>query len=268
MPNRKFIIDSLRNEDCHLTMRKIPPAFVDLIVTSPPYNTGSNYNDDYHKEVGSIRTLGSKYGAYHDNMPNDEYLRWLTNVILCMDRILKKDGAILLNMSYSTRNTSTMWLLLSRIIEGTPFTIADCIIWRKPHCFPNVMNHNRLTRINEFVFIICRKYELSTFYCNKVRHYTIASNGSKRYKGIFNEIHADNNDGSCPYNKATFSTELVKKLLCIYAKDKAIVYDPFMGTGTTAVACIEYGASFIGSEIDRKQVEYSIKRIEKCHRKK
>ena len=51
------------------------------------------------------------------------------------------------------------------------------------------------------------------------------------------------------------------KLLKIYTKEDDIVYDPFMGTGTTGVACNRIKRNFIGSEISEQQVEYSKERI-------
>ena len=80
---------------------------------------------------------------------------------------------------------------------------------------------------------------------------------------MFNYIEAKNNDGSCPYNKATYSSDLCKKLLNIYCPKSGLVYDPFIGTGTTAVACKELGFSCMGSEISENQVKFSIERIEK-----
>ena len=53
------------------------------------------------------------------------------------------------------------------------------------------------------------------FYCNK-NVVSIRKTGQKSYENIFNFIEAKNNDEMCPYNKATFSSELVEKLLKIY----------------------------------------------------
>ena len=68
-------------------------------------------------------------------------------------------------------------------------------------------------------------------------------------------------------NKATFSSDLVYSLLDMYATDESIVYDPFMGTGTTAIGALRYNKEngynlkFIGSEISSQQVEFSNNRI-------
>lgn len=86
----------------------------------------------------------------------------------------------------------------------------------------------------------------------------------RSYENVYNFIEAKNNDGSCPYNKATFSSELCEKLLRLYAPEKGIVYDSFIGTGTTAIACKKLGLKYIGSEISKKQVEWAEERLLKC----
>ena len=83
---------------------------------------------------------------------------------------------------------------------------------------------------------------------------------SHNFPNLF--IEAKNNDGSCPYNKATFSSELCEKLLSLYGRANGWVYDPFMGTGTTAVACKKMGLNCIGSEISENQCEWAKNRIE------
>ena len=78
---------------------------------------------------------------------------------------------------------------------------------------------------------------------------------------MYNYIEAANNDGANKLNKATFSTELVLKLLNMYATKDSVVYDSFMGTGTTAVACKKYGCKCIGSELSEAQYEYTLERL-------
>ena len=89
------------------------------------------------------------------------------------------------------------------------------------------------------------------------------SSGQAMYENITNFIEAKNNDGSCPLNKATYSSELCEKLLKMYAPENATVYDPFMGSGTTAVACYRMGLNCFGSELSKAQVEYSQDRLNK-----
>ena len=87
--------------------------------------------------------------------------------------------------------------------------------------------------------------------------------GQKYYEATYNFVEARNNDGKCPYNQATYSTELCEKLLNIYCKDGWVVFDPFIGSGTTAAACIKSGRDihYIGSEISENQVKFAEERI-------
>ena len=101
-----------------------------------------------------------------------------------------------------------------------------------------------------------------------------AKTGQSYYDVQYNFIEATNNDGKCSLNQATFSSELVMQLLSMYCNSEAkrIVYDPFMGTGTTAVGCIKYDdgenkIEFLGSEISKEQCDYAMERIEDAKRK-
>ena len=141
--------------------------------------------------------------------------------------------------------------------------IAEMITWKKKSALPNNVSHNKLTRIIEPVFVICRKNEYKTYNANK-QVKSISTTGQKYYENIYNFIEAANNDRSCNLNKATYSSDLCVQLLEIYSKKDAIVYDPFMGTGTTAIACEKYGNEnmmCIGSELSEAQVEYSKNRL-------
>ena len=254
----------IRNEDCFLTMKAMPT--VDIVLTSPPYNT--------NKKAGKSRTIGNtkvadthyqyvRYDSFVDDFTTEEYTDFTRRLFLGFDSVLKPNGCVLYNISYGAENTDGMFRAVNAVICDTPFTIADVIVWKKSNAFPNSTSANRLTRIWEFVFVFCRKSEMKTFYMNKqVKSYR--KTGQKAYENITNLIEAKNNDGACPLNKATYSSELCEKLLSLYAKDGAVVYDPFMGSGTTAVACMRMSLSCIGSELSKAQCEYAEERIEKA----
>lgn len=183
--------------------------------------------------------------------------------------MLERNGVVLWNASYGSDSTVTtqgiglLWLSVADIIRNSPFTVADRIIWKKSSALPNNMSPNKLTRIVEDIFVFVRKSEYKTFAANKEVS-SIRSNGQTCYKNYFNFIEARNNDGTCPYNKATYSSDMCLRLFDIYAKDGMTVYDPFMGSGTTAVACVRHGKlSYIGSEISENQVRFAEERISK-----
>ena len=252
------------NEDCFKTMESVPIGQFDIILTSPFYNT--------NKKAGKTRTLTNtsvkegqydyvRYDTHIDSMTNDEYCDFTERLFLEFDRVLNLNGVVLYNICYGAENTEGMFRAINTVITKTPFTIADVIVWKKSNALPNSCSPNRLTRIWEFVFVFCRREELKTFNCNKVVK-SYRKTGQAMYENVFNYIEAKNNDGSCPYNKATFSTDLVKQLLNRYAVgDKVTVYDPFMGSGTTAVACQELGLDCYGSEISENQCMWAEKRL-------
>ena len=195
-----------------------------------------------------------------DQKTNKQYLEWIVNVFNQIDRILKHDGVVLWNVSYGNENADVMFTTISSIIENTQFCCADVISWHKSSALPNNTSSNKLTRICEFVFVFARKSEYKTFKTNK-QVKSISRTGQKYYENMFNFIKAKNNDGTCPFNKATYSSELCEKLLSMYAPENANVYDPFIGTGTTAVACERMGLNCIGSEISANQVLFSLNRM-------
>ena len=254
----------IRNEDCLVTMQNLPPKSVDVILTSPFYNT--------NKKAGKNRTLKNttvsegqydyvRYDTHVDNMTDEEYCDFTVMLFEGFDRVLVNDGSIIYNICYGAENTAGMFMAVNAILTRTNFTLADVIVWKKSNAMPNSTSPNRLTRIWEFVFVFCRKDELKTFRCNK-KITSYRKTGQKAYENVFNFIEAKNNDESCPFNKATFSTDLCKQLLYRYGVGENItVYDPFMGSGTTAVACQQLGFNCIGSEISKNQVNWTIERL-------
>jgi len=240
------------NEDCLETIKKMEPNSVHCVLTSPPYNMT--------KRKGGYADKQNRYDEYQDWKTEEEYNQWTVNIFQELDKVLIEDGVILYNFSYSIENPSLPYTMVASIISQTNFTVADTIVWKKPNSIPHPASYNRLNRIVEFVFVIVRKKEIKSFNCNK-KIVKTSPKGQNYYEIVDNFIVAKNNDESTEVNKATYSTELCVKLLNIYTKEYDIIYDPFMGTGTTGVACKLIGRNFIGSEISETQVEHSYKRI-------
>ena len=243
------------NEDCLTTMsNKIDEKSINIILTSPPYNMT--------KRKGGYADKQPRYDVYVDWKDEQDYIDWTTNIFKSFDNILKENGVILYNFSYSTENPALPYKVICAIMGETNFTLADTIVWKKSNSIPHPASYNRLNRCYEFVYVICRQKELSTFQCNK-KIVKVSPKNQKYYEIVDNIIFAKNNDGSNTLNKATYSSELCDQLLKIYASENEIVYDPFIGTGTTAISCINNNLKYIGSEISKDQVEFSNERINK-----
>lgn len=241
------------NEDCRITMKKLieDDVKVDNIITSPFYNTGKSSSAiDHH----------NRYDVHMDNLSDEEYIQFTISIFNLFDKILKPNGSILYNMSYGSKNSHLLWLVIADVIKNTNFTIIEDVIWKKKSAMPNT-SPNKLTRIVEHIFVFVRKSEQKTFKSNKKFKTRTKNNGQKIYENIYNFIEAKNNDGANKLNKATFSTDLILKLLNIYVPKKSLIYDPFMGTGTTLNACKIYGCDCIGSEISKAQCDYAYNRL-------
>ena len=174
MNNIKFF-----NEDCFATMNTMVEfdEKVDIILTSPPYNTGRPSTSERSRNNNEGR-----YDVHLDTMTQNDYCQWCIDLFNNFNKVLNENGVILWNVSYgsdgtvNTESVGLMWLAIADIIRNTPFTVADRIIWKKNSALPNNVSKNKLTRIVEDVFVFCRKDEYKTFNANK----EVSSVGKKR----------------------------------------------------------------------------------------
>jgi len=253
----------LRNVDCMKLLED--DINFDLVITSHPYNTGKRkeyYSSTKLSDGKRIYKKEKRYDEYKDTKTESEYIDWTINLLNKVESKLNKNGVIAYNISYGNETPNTLWLLLGEIIKKTDFMIADFISWKKKTALPNTTSKNKMTRIVEPIFVFCRKSENLTFMSNKSVK-SVSNKGQSFYEVFYNFIEAKNNDEVCNLNKATYSTDLVGKLLDFYCWEGATVFDPFSGTGTTALECSRRGVDFIGSEISEAQHNYALERIAK-----
>jgi len=222
------------------------------VITSPPYNTS--------------RTIDSerRYVEYDDDLSVEEYIEWTVDYFNKIEQKLDKNGVVLFNINYGTEfvnDSIMMWLVIAEIIKRTPFVVADHITWKKSTAMPIVASPNKLTRICESVFVFVRESEFETFKANK-KIKNVSKTGQKFYESKHNFIEAKNNDGYSKTHKATYSVEIVTKLIDIYFKEGDTILDPFNGTGTTGEACLLKGLNYIGIELSKEYCELSEKRLQ------
>lgn len=245
------MINKIYNEDCFDTMKRLTSQ-IDIILTSPPYNMT-------HRK-GGISDTG-RYDVYKDWLTEADYLDFTKNLFVEFNKVLKSNKLVLYNFGYSIENPSLPYKLVAFLEHNTAFTLVDTIIWKKKSGLPFPANKRRLSRNWEYIFVFCRKNEVETFDVFKGVSSISEKTGQVYYKNHYNFIEARNNDGVCPFNQATFSSELCESLLRLYTTEGQTVYDPFMGSGTTAVACKKLGLNYIGSEISENQCEWAENRL-------
>lgn len=252
-----LIDNTIYNEDCFITMSKMEDNSIDIVMTSPPYNMT--------KRKGGNADTG-RYDVYQDWLSEKEYINKTIALFNDFNRIVKTNGIVIYNFSYSIENPTLPYKLVSEIANNTEWELVDTIIWEKKSGLPFPANERRLSRIWEFVWVFARKGEVNTFNCNKKVKSISEKTGQKYYEVYYNMIKAKNNDAATPkLNQATYSTDLCNQLFKIYGKEGYTIYDPFMGTGTTANACKngDVKMNYIGSEISKDQCEYANNRINK-----
>jgi len=245
------MVNSLFNENNLTTLNRMPDNFLDGIICSPPYNISGERKDCYYNTGYSE----------NDNLTEEDYIKLRIKEFEEFERVLKNKGVIAYNISYHKENPILPFLLLSEIHKRTNLTLADMISWKKKSSIPFQTSPTKLSRIVEPIFIIVHKDFLHTFKANKEISKINERTGQKFYKNYYNIIEAKNNDGVKTKLKATFSTDLVEKIMNIYFPEASIIYDPFMGIGTTAKACVLNKRKFIGSEMIREFFEDSIKQL-------
>lgn len=229
-------------------MSRLLDKSISGIITSPPYNITSKRKDVYYNNGYSDI----------DGLTEDEYLTVRTNEFIEFSRILEDKGVICYNISYHNENPILPTLLMTKVHNETDLTVADIITWKKSTSIPFQTSPTKLSRICELVYVVVKKEFLHDFKTNKQVSKVNEKTGQRFYKNYTNLIESKNNDGVQCKLKASFSEDFVNKLLDIYFPEGSLIYDPFMGIGTTARACKKSNRNYIGSELDKEHFDISI----------
>ena len=231
-------INQILRGDCLKLLGELPSESVDLVVTSPPYNlknsTGNGMKDPRGgKWKGAA--LVNVYSHHHDNMPHDEYVSWQRACMTEMFRVIKNDGAIFYNHKWRVQNG----LLQDRsdIVEGFP--VRQIIIWKRKGGFN--FNPGYFVPTYEVIYLIAKPdFRLAP-----------KANG---FGDVWEFTQEMKNDHPAPF-------PLVFAMRCVESTTAQIVLDPFMGSGTTAVAAKRLGRDFIGFEISPEYCQNAENRL-------
>ena len=228
----------LYNEDSYKQIDSLlaEGVMVDHIITDPPYNISQDNN------FGTMKNprAGVDFG---------EWDRGKFDLFSCIPqyaKILKPNGSVVIFCSYR---------YLSHIIDALEskecnMVVKDIIVWQKSNPMPRNIDRRYVQDMEFAVWAV-----------------------KKNAKWVFNKLP------NAPYNRAFFVTpivagaervghptqkslELMKKLVLIHTNPEDLVLDPFMGSGTTGVACLENGRRFLGIEQDEKYFGIAKKRID------
>ena len=182
MSKTKYIF---RNEDNKRTMKHMyeKGIQVDCVLTSPPYNISRRVGNKQRQ----LQNREKLYKYYDDTKSWQEYEDFIIKTIRNCFRIIKDNGCMLMNLSYATNvetgaSATNMIKLVTNACDKLNLELADIICWKKKSALPNNRNKNKCTRICEFVFVLCRKSEYTTFESNKISPHFINDHSSNCLK--------------------------------------------------------------------------------------
>ncbi|WP_086141428.1 DNA-methyltransferase [Limosilactobacillus reuteri] len=237
-------IDQFYNKITHgdslEVMKTMPDESVDVVLTSPPYNlknsTGNGMKDGRGGKWSNAALMNG-YDEYNDNLPNDVYAEWQYRNLREMYRILKPDGAIFYNHKWRVQGG----LIQDRsdIIRDMP--VRQIIIWQR----------NGGINFNKGYFL--PTYEV--IYLIPKSKFKLAPKANR-----YGDVWKINQDFKNPH-PAPFPFELADRV--VKSTTGGVILDPFMGSGTTAVAAIAHGRKYIGIEKSEKYIKMANERIDK-----
>jgi site-specific DNA-methyltransferase (adenine-specific) len=220
------------------TMRQMPSGSVDLVVTSPPYNlknsTGNGMKDGRGGKWANA-ALQNGYTHHDDCMAHDKYVEWQRACLNEMMRLIPEDGAIFYNHKWRVQGG----LLQDRqdIVNGFP--VRQIIIWKRKGGFN--FNAGYFVPTYEVIYLIAKpKFKLAP-----------KANG---YGDVWEFTQEMNNE-----HPAAFPVDLIQRI--ISSTKAKIILDPFMGSGTTAIATINCDRHYVGIDISPEYCKMAEKRI-------
>lgn len=219
-------------------MKTFPDESFDLVVTSPPYNlrntSGGGLNTTVATKWQSCQ-LRDGYNKHCDNMPHEEYVEWQRLCLTEMMRLLSNDGAIFYNHKWRVQNG----LLQDRADIVAGFPVRQIIIWRRKGGFN--FNHRFFLPTYEVIYLIAKPdFKLAPKGCSLTDVWDIAQERNNPHP-------------------APFPVELPYR--CIKATNANRVLDPFVGSGSTAIAAQHLGRDYVGIEASPEYCELARDRL-------
>ena len=258
-------LNKIYNEDCLEGMKRIPDGSVDLVVTSPPYD--------------NLRTYGHLKGGFTFEM--------FKPIAKELSRILKEGGVIVWNVNDETIKGSETCTSFRQVLffkDECGLNLHDTMIFKKTNPIPQIYR-KRYNNEFEYMFVFS-KGTVKTHNPIKVpclhaglqlkgTTYKNFSVGEQTRTKLANPVKEEKIKGNiweyvvgkkqidqeAKKHPAPFPFELARDHIVSWSNENDIVLDPFMGSGTTAIAAIREKRNFIGFELNKEYYDKACKRI-------
>ncbi|MBP5723658.1 MAG: site-specific DNA-methyltransferase [Bacteroidales bacterium] len=254
-------------------MKEMPDNCIDCAITSPPYFNLRSYSVE--NQIGNEETP-------------EQYVNKLVEVFHELKRILKPEGTFWLNIGDTWNgskkgNTEVnkhkriqqnvcfekkLWegakrkdligipWMLGFALRNDGWYIRNDIIWHRPNAFPKTAP-DRLSPSYEHVFLLTKSPD---YYFNTEEAFepTVDGKGKRRMRDVW-EVNSGKGYGTCV---APFPEKLIEPMIKLGCPEGGVVFDPFMGSGTTGLVALKNNRDFIGLELNEQYVKEANERIE------
>lgn len=230
--------------DCLEKMKDIPDGSVDLVFTSPPYNMNLRIRNGKYCSRQIVKEISTKYKNFDDNLPMEEYFEFHKSVLT---QALRVSDMVFYNVQFLTGNKPALF----KLIGDFHTKLKEFIVWDKEVAQPaigsGVMNSQfEVILVFQNSAAISRSFKTAQF-----KRGTLSNLWRiKRGKKIVNS------------HGAVFPIKLAEQVIGNFTEVDASILDPFMGCGTTGVACKNLNRNFIGIELDPDYFQVAKERIE------
>lgn len=234
--------------DCIDLLKTVPDASVDVVFADPPFN------------------LKKKYKSYQDSLEFKEYIIWCKNWITEMVRVTKPTGSIFLH-------NIPKWLTYYSAILNEEANFKHWISWDAP---TSPMGKS-LQPSHYGILFYTKNKKGNKFY--EIRHphkrdrktgYLVKDYGGKKdglhpfgplVSDVWTDIHRIKHNKFRDEHPCQLPIHLLERIILMTTDEKDIILDPFLGTGTTAIAAKRLNRNYIGFELDKMYADISKKKL-------
>lgn len=229
------------NDDCMNAMELIADNSVDLVLTDPPYNLGLFMKN----RATNLKQMRSNFfaDAGWDNLEYDEWIVSMDSFFEKVSQKIKSGGSMIMFMSIIKVES------IIRIAEKYGFYYKTTGIWHKNNPMPRNMNLHFINSTESWIYFVYKKHTG-----------TFNNNGKAIHDFIETSVisASERKYGKHPTQKPI---SLMSHFINLLTNENDVVFDPFMGSGSSGVSAVSLGRNFIGSELNANYYEICRKRI-------
>ena len=230
MSSKKIKLNEIYNESCLDTLKKIPNNFVDVVITSPPYNMNLRIRKGEYCSRQIVKEISTKYEGFADNLPIEEYNKFHSEVLR---ELLRVSNLVFYNVQIVTGSKRSIFKMIGDFSQN----LKDIIIWDKGYAEPAIQEQV-LNRQSELILVFEKDYPISRQFKSAVF--------KRGTLGDVWKIGRDRKKERGQNHGAVFPEELIKTIIENFSKKNDVIYDPFLGTGTTAVVAKKLERKYLG----------------------